>query len=226
MPRLSEPWPLSSPHAGSSIFGPIRPCIGAEVTDARTSQTRSDRRHGDVVGERVHVDHAVVIAPARQGGGTSPIRSASPTRQMTGGRRSLPPAPYPLQRTLTHHNLATGAHPVVATHPETGRKLVYVNHSYTYGFEDLTEEESKPLLNYLLDHGHRPCRFRWETSSIAFWDDRCCKHLAIHDAGPFRSVMRRTQICGGRISDSTAAYWEDDRVSTSPGDTGQKKWLC
>jgi len=148
---------------------------------------------------------------------------------MTGGRRSLPPAPYPLQRTLTHHNLATGAHPVVATHPETGRKLVYVNHSYTYGFEDLTEEESKPLLNYLLDHGHRPeftCRFRWETSSIAFWDNRCCKHLAIHDAGPFRRVMRRTQICGGRIFDSTAAYWEDDRVSTSPGDTGQKKWLC
>jgi len=92
-------------------------------------------------------------------------------------------------------------HPVVVTHPETGRKLLYVNRSYTQGFEGMTEEESRPLLEYLLEHGHRPeftCRFRWEPGSIAFWDNRCCKHLAIHDAGPFRRVMRRTQICGSR----------------------------
>ena len=92
------------------------------------------------------------------------------------------------------------AHPVVVTHPETGRKLLYVNRSYTQGFEGMTEEESRPLLDYLLEHGHRPeftCRFRWETGSIAFWDNRVCKHLAIHDAGPFRRVMRRTQIAGG-----------------------------
>jgi len=92
------------------------------------------------------------------------------------------------------------AHPVVVTHPETGRKLLYVNASYTVGFEGMTEAESKPLLGYLLEHGHRPeftCRFRWETGSIAFWDNRVCKHLAIHDAGPFRRVMRRMQIAGG-----------------------------
>jgi taurine dioxygenase len=91
-------------------------------------------------------------------------------------------------------------HPVVVTHPETGRKQLYVNASYTMGFEGMTEEESRPLLDYLLGHGHRPeftCRFRWQTGSIAFWDNRVCKHLAIHDAGPFRRVMRRTQIAGG-----------------------------
>jgi taurine dioxygenase len=94
------------------------------------------------------------------------------------------------------------AHPVVVTHPETGRKLLYVNRSYTQGFEGMTEAESRPLLDYLLEHGHRPeftCRFRWETGSIAFWDNRVCKHLAIHDAGPFRRVMRRTQIAGGPV---------------------------
>jgi len=93
-------------------------------------------------------------------------------------------------------------HPVVVTHPETGRKLLYVNASYTMGFEGMTEEESRPLLGYLLEHGHRPeytCRFRWEPGSIAFWDNRACKHLAIHDAGPFRRVMRRTQIAGGPL---------------------------
>jgi taurine dioxygenase len=91
-------------------------------------------------------------------------------------------------------------HPVVVAHPETGRKQLFVNSSYTVGFEGMTEEESKPLLDYLLDHGHRPeftCRFRWDTGSIAFWDNRICKHLAIHDAGPFRRVMRRTQVAGG-----------------------------
>jgi taurine dioxygenase len=90
-------------------------------------------------------------------------------------------------------------HPVVRTHPETGRKLLFVNRSYTVGFEGWTEAESKPLLDYLLEHGHRPeftCRFRWENGSIAFWDNRSTKHLAVHDAGPFRRIMRRTQISG------------------------------
>ncbi|MBO0740512.1 MAG: TauD/TfdA family dioxygenase [Hyphomicrobiaceae bacterium] len=93
-------------------------------------------------------------------------------------------------------------HPVVVTHPETGRKLLYVNASYTVGFEDMAEDESRPLLDYLLQHGHRPeftCRFRWEPGSIAFWDNRACKHLAIHDAGRFRRVMRRTQIAGSSL---------------------------
>jgi taurine dioxygenase len=94
------------------------------------------------------------------------------------------------------------AHPVVRTHPETGRKLLFVNASYTVGFEGLSEEESRPLLDYLLDHGHRPeftCRFRWENGSVAFWDNRVCKHLAVHDAGPFRRLMRRVQIAGDAV---------------------------
>ncbi|HLY90550.1 MAG TPA: TauD/TfdA family dioxygenase [Acetobacteraceae bacterium] len=93
-------------------------------------------------------------------------------------------------------------HPVVRTHPETGRKLLFVNRSYTVGFEGWTEAESRPLLEYLLEHGHRPeftCRFRWANGSIAFWDNRCTKHLAVHDAGPFRRIMRRTQIRGDAV---------------------------
>ena len=93
-------------------------------------------------------------------------------------------------------------HPVVRTHPETGRKLLFVNRSYTVGFEGWTEAESRPLLEFLLEHGHRPeftCRFRWANGSIAFWDNRGTKHLAVHDAGPFRRIMRRTQICGDAV---------------------------
>jgi taurine dioxygenase len=93
------------------------------------------------------------------------------------------------------------AHPVVRTHPETGRKCLYVNHSYTVGFEGMTEDESKPLLNWLLDWGHRPeftCRFRWRKGSVAFWDNRCTKHIAVDDVHDARRVMRRIQIAGDR----------------------------
>jgi len=93
------------------------------------------------------------------------------------------------------------AHPVLRTHPETGRRALYVNEATTVGLEGMTEEESRPLLDYLFAHGHRPeftCRFRWEPGSVAFWDNRCSKHIALHDAGPFRRVMRRVQIAGDR----------------------------
>jgi taurine dioxygenase len=92
--------------------------------------------------------------------------------------------------------------PVLRTHPETDRKLPFVNCCYTVGFEGWTEAESRPLLGYLMEQGHRPeftCRFRWANGSIAFWDNRSTKHLAAHDAGPFRRITRRTQICGDRV---------------------------
>lgn len=93
------------------------------------------------------------------------------------------------------------SHPVVRTHPETGRKMLFVNASYTVGFEGMTEKESRPLLDFLLEHGNRPeftFRFRWEKGSIAFWDNRSAKHIALGDTGPFRRLMRRVQICGDR----------------------------
>ena len=88
-------------------------------------------------------------------------------------------------------------HPIVTTHPETGRKALFVNVSYTVGIEGLTDAESQPLLQFLIEHGNRPeftCRFRWTKGAVAFWDNRCVKHLAVNDAGPYRRLMRRVQI--------------------------------
>jgi taurine dioxygenase len=92
-------------------------------------------------------------------------------------------------------------HPVVRTHPETGRKCLFVNHSYAICFEGMSEDESRPLLNWLMDWGHRPeftCRFRWTTGALAFWDNRCVKHLALHDVHGHSRIMRRIQIAGER----------------------------
>ena len=75
-------------------------------------------------------------------------------------------------------------HPVVRTHPETGRKALYINGGHTVRFKGMTEEESAPLLNYLFAHQARPeltCRFRWEVGSLAFWDNRCAQHNPIND---------------------------------------------
>jgi taurine dioxygenase len=90
-------------------------------------------------------------------------------------------------------------HPIVRTNRETGRRCLFVNAANTIGIEGMTEAESRPLLGFLLEHGHRPeftFRFRWQKGSIAFWDNRSTKHIALGDTGPFRRLMRRIQISG------------------------------
>ena len=129
------------------------------------------------------------------------MRALHSDRKVAGPRAGMNQSRSTKVREDAEWRETINSHPVVVTHPETGRKLLFVNHSYTYCFDGWTEEESKPLLDYLLHHGHRPeftCRFRWEKGSVTFWDNRCTKHLAVHDAGPYRRLMRRVQIAGER----------------------------
>ena len=101
--------------------------------------------------------------------------------------------------TAEARKLLTAEHPAVRTHPETGRKALYVNVAHTVSFAGMSEEESAPLLNFLFGHQIRPeftCRFQWAPGSLAIWDNRCAQHYAMNDYHGHKRVMQRITLAG------------------------------
>ena len=91
------------------------------------------------------------------------------------------------------------AHPVVRRHPETGAPALFVNPVYVSRFEDMTEAESRPLLDTLQAQATRPemtCRLIWQAGTLAIWDNRCTQHLAVNDYDGHRRLLHRTTVAG------------------------------
>lgn len=105
-------------------------------------------------------------------------------------RRFNPDGKYPI-----------ASHPVINTHPVSGKKGIYVNRGFTSHINELPTEEGRALLAFLFSHCERPewsMRFRWAPDVVAFWDNRCTQHLAIWDYYPQLRSGFRVQIAGDR----------------------------
>ena len=92
-------------------------------------------------------------------------------------------------------------HPIVRTHPETGRQSLYVNSLFTLRIPQLSNSESEALLQILYRHIETPelhCRFHWRPNSVAFWDNRCAQHHAVFDYFPHRRYGHRVTVCGDK----------------------------
>ncbi len=90
-------------------------------------------------------------------------------------------------------------HPVIRTHPETGKKALYINEAHTLKFVGMKNEESSSILNYLFKHQIKSeftCRFKWEKGSLAIWDNRCTLHYPINDYQGKRRLMHRITFKG------------------------------
>ncbi len=93
----------------------------------------------------------------------------------------------------------TSSHPVVRTHPETGRRSLFVNGNYTKRFEGWTDDESAPLLQYLYTQASRPeltWRHRWRVGDLIIWDNRCTQHAVIGDTAGHERTLHRVTITG------------------------------
>lgn len=89
------------------------------------------------------------------------------------------------------------SHPVIRTHPETGNKALFINESFSRQIDGMSDNESRSILGYLVNHITRPefqVRFRWTPGTVAFWDNRCTVHYAVADYHPAHRLMHRVTV--------------------------------
>lgn len=167
----------SAPPLGSVLVARVLPKVGGDTLFA--SMYGAYDRLSDGLKKTLATMKAVhqnPLAYAESGGAAPQIPSGHPALLFTKAGEAI--------------------HDVTPIHPETGRRLLFVNSNYTRRFDGWTEAESRPLLNYLFEQSVKPentVRFHWEEGSVAFWDNRCVCHLALNDYhGALRSMHRIT----------------------------------
>ncbi|MDZ7680014.1 MAG: TauD/TfdA family dioxygenase [Acidimicrobiales bacterium] len=172
---------LDEPDLGSILYAVEVPPYGGDTLFANQHlayDTLSDTMKGILDGLVAKHSPGPQYAP----GGYSTLSKSMRTRNAEGADRVV-------------------RHPLVRTHPETGRKGLYVNRAFTIGIDGMRAEESKPLLDFLFAHAVREpftCRFQWTPGAVAMWDNRSVQHYALYDYRGHRRSMRRITVKGDR----------------------------
>ncbi len=151
------------------------------------------RSGGDTLFASMYAAHDALSAPMRAFlSGLTAVHDGGPNYIDRARRAGI----YKPDKVFPAHE-----HPVVRTHPETGRKSLFVNRIFTQSIVGVSRQESRAILDFLFQHIARPdfqCRFRWEKGSVAFWDNRCTLHHAMWDYYPEVRQGYRVTIKGDR----------------------------
>ena len=173
---------LERPVMGSILYADEVPEVGGDTLFANTYLSY----------EALSPGMRAMLAPLKA------MHSASQGFGASGLKRGLRGVSNEADDPRVH---AEVAHPVVRTHPETGRKILFVNPYFTVRFADMEEAESRPLLDYLCKQVERPeftFRLRWEKHMVAFFDNRCTQHYAVNDYPGRPRRLYRVAIDGER----------------------------
>ena len=204
--RLAEYFGVLGAHVGKST-------ISSTTDDPRVRKFHYDENTPRVSGDVFHTDQSCAAVPPLgsilynhtlppNGGGDTLFASMYAAYDALSSRMKT----Y-LEGLTAHHDgvptfgegTPNADHPIVVKHPESGKKLIYVNEVFTMKINELSEQESKAILEFLFRHCTRPewtFRFRWRPHSIAFWDNRCTQHMAISDYLPNIRSGYRVQLDG------------------------------
>ena len=183
---------LQQPPAISLLYGVDIPPYGGDTQWANSALAYamlSPKMQSIVDGLKVHMSMKNVLATAQ-----ATIKPDDSPLGRIAATRDAGPLPEAIAA-----KVRGSYHPLVRTHPRSGEKALYCDKTYAIGFEDMYEEEARPLLQFLSDHITQPaftCRLRWEPGTLAFWDNRLCVHQAFNDYDGFRREMYRTTIAG------------------------------
>lgn len=174
-----------SPSLASLLYGVVIPPFGGDTLFASMEQA-----YEALSGEMKRLLDGLV-------GVHSASRAYDPARVGEHKYRGEAPITYRWSESIRDEV----EHPIVRTHPETGRKSLYVNPMFTLGVRGFRRAESEALLGFLFQHAAAPdwsCRFRWTPGAVALWDNRCVWHYALDDYREFERVMHRVTIAGDR----------------------------
>jgi taurine dioxygenase len=179
----------------ASTVVPGHPAIRKQYFDANSKRVSGEEWHSDQSCAEIPPMYSVLyqeLVPPNGGGDTMFLSATKAYEELSPGMKT-----YLEGKTATHEGsrafdknkdvYPSAIHPIVVRHPESGRKLLFVNREFTSHINEVPAAESRGVLEFLYDHLARPhwsMRFRWTDHSVAFWDNRCTQHYAIWDYWP------------------------------------------